>query len=235
VIQSYIYFAHYTDFFADPRNRTIYFLGWFEGETVRYWANSILATLGTTRESPLLNDWTALLAQAALLWGPINEEQTARDNLRKIRQTESISDYHARFSRWSLLSNYNEEALADAFYRGLKAPIKDMMVNIQRPLTVEGLLRVSLDFESRILTRTQERRYEENRPRFGKPANIKATKLSPEERAKRMREGRCFICNQTGHMSRTCPRKPAQEKINKAKKEEESDDEEKGFQNGQGE
>jgi hypothetical protein len=83
-----------------------------------------------------------------------------------------------------------------------------MMVNIQRPTTLDGLLAVAIDYESRILTRARERRTAEYKPRFGRERGtaLKAARLAEEERNKQMKEGRCFICNQTGHMARTCPK-----------------------------
>jgi hypothetical protein len=207
-----MYFAHYPEYFdliTNPMNRSIYLLGWFEGETVRSWADAILSTIGTTRESPLLTDWPRLLQTAAILWGPINEELEARNRLRDLKQEQTVSAYHAKFLRYAITSRYNEAALVDSFYRGLKESIKNMMVNIQRPTTIEEMLTSALDFESRILERAKERTYTETiRPRStGGTTSIKATRLPPEERAKRMKEGRCFGCNQTGHRVRECPKK----------------------------
>jgi hypothetical protein len=229
IIQAHFYFAHYPDYFADQRNRGIYLLSWMEGENIRNWVNAILVTMGTPYESPLLGSWYLMIETATTLFGPINPEQTAREELRTIQQRTTVTDYHARFLRNATRSGYNEEALVDAFYTGLKEPIKDMMVNIQRPETLNSLLSVAVDYEARILARAKERKKNEpKRPWFsGKPTTINATKLSQEERTKRMKEGRCFICNQTGHMARTCPKRQNQQ-INKAEetKEEETKEEE---------
>jgi len=236
-IEAYMFFAHYPEFFHafhGERNRCIYFLGWFEGETTRPWADAILGTIGTTKESPLLDDWTLLIQTAAELWGPINPEYEARAQLREIKQEQTVSAYHAKFMRWSIPSGYNREALVDFFYRGLKESIKNMMVNIQRPTTLEEMLSRALDYEARILERAAERRNETNRPRFDRNPKadhiIKATRLPQEERSKRMREGRCFTCNKTGHIARNCPdRQQIKAARTEVKEEEGSKKEEEDF------
>jgi hypothetical protein len=177
-----------------------------------------------------LTNWGELLRVGATLYGPINQEQDARDKLRRIRQRQSVTEYHGEFLQWALLCGYNEEALTDAFYQGLKEPIKDMMVNIARPTTIAGMLETALTFEGRILNRARERRDEPAKMRFGKAAEIKAMKLSPDERTKRMKEGRCFICNQTGHMARACPKKGEGREVKKATVEEAEGEED--FQEG---
>ena len=40
--------------------------------------------------------------------------------------------------------------------------------------------------------------------------DIDATRLSRDDRDKRMREGRCFECNEQGHVVRDCPKKKKQ-------------------------
>jgi predicted RNA-binding protein with PUA-like domain len=214
-------------------NKCIQFLSWFEGDLARPWADGILSTIGTRNESRLLRSWPMLLEAGATLWGPINEEFEARNQLREIKQTDSVSGYHAKFLRWAIISKFNEEALVDSFYRGLKESIKNMMTNIPRPQTLQELLSAALEFESRILERVKERKQNENRPRYGQgqtaTADIKATRLSPEERTKRMKEGRCFTCNRSGHISRNCPDKEkiktTSEEIPKEEKKEETKEE----------
>jgi Retrotransposon gag protein/Zinc knuckle len=208
----------------------MFFLQWFEGENVRQWAYGILGTIGSPNQSPYLTNWNALLGEAARLWGPINEPQMARDQLRSIEQEKTVSDYHAKFTRWAALTGYNEEALVDAFYKGLKTPIKDMMVNIARPRSVGDTLSVALQFENRILNRAQERRKEPGPrgrnipPRQGLRADVKAMKLSPEERTKRLKEGLCFRCAQKGHLARTCPQKIKTARVEKAKPKKEGEE-----------
>lgn len=227
LLQAMIYFRHYPDYFKDDTNKCIHFLGWFEGDTVRPWANSILITIGTPKESELLTNWNKLLEVAAGLWGPINEKQTAQDRLAQLKQDSTIAVYTAKFQSIAHLSEYNDEALLQAYYKGLKSEIKDMMVSITRPTNLNDMLAAAIDFEARILERARERKAEEQHSKnrntnerttvraLRTPAeeetqkvDVKALRLSDEERTKRMREGRCFRCDETGHLAKDCPKKP---------------------------
>src|SRR5580700_7212899 len=116
VFQSLFYYNHYREFFRDPENKCIYFLSWFEGETVRPWADQILSTIGQRNQSPLLRDFDLLLSTAAGLWGPVNQRERAQNKLDNINQRTSVSAYHAEFIAHATRSEYNEETLARIFY-----------------------------------------------------------------------------------------------------------------------
>src|ERR1700683_1797607 len=87
VIQAFIFFTHYPDFFSrtNQMNQSIYFLGWFEGDTVRPWADAILSSIGSPHQDPMLTDFDLLLRTSAIIWGPINQEQEARQKLRETK------------------------------------------------------------------------------------------------------------------------------------------------------
>jgi hypothetical protein len=234
VFQSLFYYNHYREFFRDPENKCIYFLSWFEGETVRPWADQILSTIGQRNQSPLMRDFDLLLSTAAGLWGPVNQRERAQNKLDNINQRTSVSAYHAEFIAHATRSEYNEETLARIFYKGLKESIKNLMVNIDRPRTTDGLLGVALQYEARILERMEERKLLDQKPKTGKEevnkrVTAKAGRLSEEERKKRMKEGRCFLCNQIGHLSNVCPKKTAQAKRTAVEGNDEGPEEEQDF------
>jgi Zinc knuckle len=215
-IEAAMFFAHYEEYFEGKElMKSVYFLGWFEGDTVRPWADEILSSVGGPEQHPLLTNFTLLLEKTAALWGPINEKQNAQNKLETIYQDTTVSAYHARFIPLMSRSGYNEEALTKFFYKGLKEAIKNLMINIERPETVEGLLEVALNLESRILARIEERKSLGTRDKtntkdtsYGRESS-KVGKLSEEERKKCMKEGRCFLCKQIGHMANACPKKVA--------------------------
>ena len=113
------------------------------------------------------------------------------------------------FTRWAVPSGYNEVALTEMFYQGLKPAIKDLMVHIERPGTVTGLLGVAIQYEQSILTRARERGPWTGfkNQRITPKAEIKASRLAPAERMRRLKEGTCFVCDQKGHLARNCPKR----------------------------
>ena len=76
--------------------------------------------------------------------------------MERLRQTTTVADYYASFMKEAPLTGYNDTALVNQFYRGLKESIKDTMVNIQRPDTLATMLQAALRFEGRILARMKE-------------------------------------------------------------------------------
>jgi len=37
---------------------------------------------------------------------------------------------------------------------------------------------------------------------------VRTSRLSPKDQTKLLKEGKCFVCQKTGHMARACPEKP---------------------------
>ena len=149
-----------------------------------------------------------------------------------------MAEYHADFIQHAFVSGYNEKALAEAFYFGLRGSIKDMMIHEERPDTLSEMLEMALKFEGRILARMGERKGEGtiNPSR----ASAKAAKLSLQQRTEYMKAGKCFECAQQGHRARNCPKKDRKEsaQVKKANKEEPkarkpAEEQEKGEETGE--
>jgi Zinc knuckle len=230
VMQVTLYIDQYQEYFASDEKKAFWILQQFEGEAPKAWATGVLTSYGSPHEHPGLHNWKQLLQEASELWGPVDLFQEAARKLRTIKQFHSVAEYHAEFAQYAFVSGYNQKALAEAFYFGLKDSIKDMMVHEERPDTLARMLGLALRFEARILARMGERRAEgTSRSR----ANAKATRLSQQQRNEYMKAGKCFECGQQGHRARNCPKKkgmtqakktnPIQEQI---KKEEEPGKEE---------
>jgi len=236
LVKAGLYFKHYKEYYDESitgeTEKCVQFLQWLEGESTKTWAFSILSTVGSRKESDLLHDFKALTEEATRLWGPINTKEEAQKKLHEAYQAQTVTEYYAQFMRWANLTDYNEAAQVAAFYKGLKPAIKDLMVNIDRPQNLPDMLKQALRYESHILARNQERRTEggyRNKPTESRRRGIRAAKLTQEERTSRIKEGRCFICNEKGHIARNCPEKKplAIKKAKPAKEpkaEEEKDD-----------
>jgi hypothetical protein len=204
MVQSLLYMESYQEFFQDDKMKAVWFLQQFAGEAPKAWATGILLTTGSPQEHPGLRSWTRLMTEAAEMWGPADLVQEAARKMRSLRQFKSVAEYHAEFIQYAYTSGYNQQALAESFYFGLKDSIKDMMVHEERPKTLGTMLSLALKFEARILARMGERRTGgADRPR----ASAKTTKLSQQQRNEYMKAGKCFECGEQGHRARNCTKK----------------------------
>lgn len=165
------------------------------------------------------------------VFDPVLPEREAARGLLKLKQgrrrvTEYIIDFHALSSG----SDWNDEALCDAFYQGLSEEVKDELSTRDAPRDLEELETLA----ARIDMRLHERRLERSSfsrtyqvvpvprpqpsvstppvssspiPPAEEPMQIGRSRLSPQERERRLKRGLCFYCGGEGHLLRLCPAK----------------------------
>jgi hypothetical protein len=129
--------------------------------------------------------------------------------LRKLEQTGSVAEYIH-----SVHTKYNNVALCDAFYFGLKDKIKDLLTEAGRPATLAKLKADALKFDHRVMERQRERpashAVSPPAPRSAAmdvdalstrpPKKSLHGPLSAEEKERRKRDRLCGYC-----ASATCP------------------------------
>ncbi|KAM9708575.1 uncharacterized protein ACNS7B_000832 isoform 2-T2 [Menidia menidia] len=130
------------------------------------------------------------------------------------------------------ISDWNDEALRDAFYQGLNESIKDELSTRDPPKDLADLETMA----SRIDQRMHERRLEKASDRLypttslgvpsrltmrsplpkppsfpsqdqPEPMQIGRSRLTPEEKEHRLKKGLCFYCGSEDHQLRQCPSK----------------------------
>uniref|UniRef100_A0AAV2K7B5 CCHC-type domain-containing protein n=1 Tax=Knipowitschia caucasica TaxID=637954 RepID=A0AAV2K7B5_KNICA len=126
-------------------------------------------------------------------------------------------------------SGWNPTALFDAFLNGLNDHVKDQLAPLDLPETLDELIALAIKIDRRLIEREHEkcRRIPQQYrgpcfspvqgaansetpalyPREDEPMQLGCARLTPEEREKRMREGRCYYCGGFGHFSATCSAK----------------------------
>jgi hypothetical protein len=76
--------------------------------------------------------------------------------LRKLEQTGSVAEYATNFEVHSVHTGYNDIALCNAFYFGLKDKIKDILTEAGRPANLAHLKANALRFDHRVMERQCE-------------------------------------------------------------------------------
>ena len=164
--------------------------------------------------------WDKFQEDFLLKWADMNAQKKARAKFATgLKQTTSVRRYVELFDEVVLEAAYSDPTmLAGAFYEGLKWEVKCDLVG-RTPDVLEDLKTVAINLdEERIGADHRDR---SNAPRTNAndanntirqttpQAKVEVarvgTSLSADERARYMREGRCFGCGKTGHCCPECP------------------------------
>ena len=159
-------------------------------------------------------------------FGDPDESLTAATRIYKLSQTTSVASYVSEFQRLSSQLSWNEEALKDFFFQGLKPAIKDNIIRGTMPTTLKDMIRLASNLDSRI---QHTRHYQPSNftaPRsFQRPASEPmdldglsySTKANPapqgkqprgplsqQEKQHRLDNKLCLYCGKAGHTVQSC-------------------------------
>jgi hypothetical protein len=146
---------------------------------------------------------------------PIDPVKHARDQLHPLVQTGSVRDYTAHFRHLiSIIGTMSEDEKLDRYIRGLKTRTRGQ-VELKEPPTFNEACRLA-----EMIDVSNDRIFggfgQPNRPRRQGPEPMdlnyvsdprekpKFTKLTPEEKERRRREGLCLYCGSNKHQLDGC-------------------------------
>lgn len=136
-------------------NSKILYAGSRLAEPVYSWFQPLLAAASDDNQ-PMPSEFASFETFAKALteiYGDPNLEATSERQINALEQTTSVAKYIAEFQRLRQYIKWEEAALMDRFYRGLKGSVKDEIARVGRPPTLKALQ----DFASRFDARMQER------------------------------------------------------------------------------
>ena len=114
-------------------------------------------TSGETPEE--LRTFDTFVEALTVLYGEHNLKETAAEKLLSLEQNNDVPKYISQFEEYRQYVTYNDEALANIFYRGLKDWVKDAIVGYgERPKTLHALKKLALDIDGRQQARYQEKK-----------------------------------------------------------------------------
>jgi hypothetical protein len=202
-----------------------YALSYMKEGNALAWASKLM-------ESALPSTWKDFKTLFETTFKSLNNDEKARAMIQRLLQgRHSVDAYTATFNTWKVDSGWNEQALIDAYLKGLNPDIQNRLQAMdQIPTTLDKIQEKAAAFDINRTTNQMrfgrwnqpvypDTAFEIPRPRFQgqqrtqtpgqgtrhDPIVINRTQLSQEERAQYMKEGRCFKCRQKGHMARECP------------------------------
>ena len=123
--------------------------------------------------------------------------------------------------------NWGEEALVSQFYWGLRDDVKDLLLSLLDPQTLNEAISQAVKCDNRLFQRRQDQRPRHQTTRYeatmlvesfslhldAEDMQIDAARirtLTPEEKKRRMEEGLCLYCREEGHKVGNCPKKQNQ-------------------------
>uniref|UniRef100_A0A3Q2CFY6 CCHC-type domain-containing protein n=1 Tax=Cyprinodon variegatus TaxID=28743 RepID=A0A3Q2CFY6_CYPVA len=142
--------------------------------------------------------------------------------LLKLRQgNSSVAEFSINFRVKAAASSWNQCALKTAFFEALNENIKDELATLDEPATLKELIRLTIRLDNRIRARNKPFSMPRSKIQSlplpvqashaveveAEPMQIGHTRLTPEERLRRVRSKLCIYCGESGHFIASCPAK----------------------------
>lgn len=178
------------------------------------------------KRSPILSNFETFLEAFVEAFGEHDKARWATTKIRSLRQgTRSASTYASDFRQLACDINWGEEALMSQFYCGLRDDVKDLLLSLPDPQTLNEAISQAVKCDNRLFERRQDQRPRQYTTRHSAtmPASglnsqleaedmqidaVRVKSLTPEEKKRRMEEGLCLYCGEEGHKAANCPKKP---------------------------
>lgn len=101
---------------------------------------------------PVMGNYALFKERFTAMFGDPFRQQTARNDIMRLYQKTSVTNYIADFMRLSTETGYDGAALVHMFYQGLKGEVKDQFVSIDRtPMNISTLARTADQIDRRIM------------------------------------------------------------------------------------
>ena len=123
-----------------------------------------------------------------------------------LKKTQSAMVYGSKFKILAYTIRWDDAAFASKFYEKLKNKVKDVMVAMDKPESLENIINIAVKIDDRqhdkfVDTKTWFKPIPKNIPQFKKdPMELDVTK---EKRFKKI----CYVCGKLGYLKRNCPKK----------------------------
>ncbi|OLY78064.1 Retrotransposon-derived protein PEG10 [Smittium mucronatum] len=200
--------------FSSDRQKVIFSCTFLRGSDFSW----LQPYLESTVPVPMLDSFNIFIEELHRVFGNPNKVANAEQQLRRLKQTNSATNYASEFRRFQ-------------YYEDLKDDVKDLFARFDRPQSLPELIYLSIKIDNRLFERVLEKF---NRPRQSfsytplvqlavntgqskspqhQPMEIEGTithrpVLKPQERQRRRDKKLCLYCGNAGNIIATCPLRP---------------------------
>ena len=210
--------------YPTDKSRIAYLIGSLRGEALA-WAAAVWE-----RGSAASCSYSAFTEEMRRVFDhPVRGREASQRLLRLRQGSRSVASFAVEFRTLAAESGWNEEALQGVFLGALSDEVKDQLTSREEEVGLDQLIALSIRVDNRLRERRRERgsrsvptpSFESaatprSSPSFSapprrergfspEPMQIGSTRLSSEERERRMRSGACLYCGLSGHLRSGCP------------------------------
>ncbi|CAJ0923308.1 unnamed protein product [Ranitomeya imitator] len=158
--------------------------------------------------NPALCNIDAFFLALGLLYDEPNSVDQAEKNLLALCQgQDEIEIYCQKFRKWSVLTQWNECALAAIFRKGLSEALKDVMVGFPMPAGLNESMSLAIQISRRLRERKSVHHLavlSEHKP---EPMQCDRTLTRAERQEHRRQNGLCIYCGDSTHAISDCPKR----------------------------
>ena len=164
-------FAGQPSRFPTERIKVLYAGSYLKDQAYSWFQPLLNAVYDPNQHDPAELDSFELFSDALItIYGDPDLMATAERQISNLKHTDSVAKYHAEFTRLRQYVKWNEDALKNTFYMGLKEHIKDWLSTQDRPNTLKDLVDKTLRYDARKYERFQEKRTPNTRWTSSSPA-----------------------------------------------------------------
>ena len=141
------------------------------------------------------------------VFGNQNEDKAIEKQFLILKQIQPAMVYGSKFKILTYTIKWDDAAFASKFYEKLKNRVKDAMVAMDKPESLENMINIAVKIDDRQHDKFVDKKIwskfiPRNKPQFKKdPMELDVT----EE--KRFRKKICYVCGKLGHFKRNYPKK----------------------------
>ncbi|KAF4339823.1 gag poly [Fusarium beomiforme] len=130
---------------------------WFEPILRDFLENEDNEALQDQETINIFADWNNFEIALKDNFGVVNEERQAAADIMKLRQDKSCAAYSAKFRQLAAKTQWDDDALMEIYYQGLKEEVKDELYKADRPDTLNEYATMAIKIDERQYERRKER------------------------------------------------------------------------------
>ncbi|CAJ0941203.1 unnamed protein product [Ranitomeya imitator] len=138
---------------------------------------------------------------------PNSVDQTEKTLLALSQGQEAAELYCQKFRKWSVLTKWNDDALAAIFRKGLSESVKDVMVGFPTPFSLSNSMSLAIQIDRRLRERRTVRAVALSSEQIPEPMQCDRILSRTERQGFRRQNRLCYYCGDASHVISVCPKR----------------------------